>query len=132
MVMQALDLFGMFVHLRADGSATPIAWGPDVWRTLATGKGDWVVGARHGDRPKDFHPNEWEMHPHGDELLHVLGGTIDAIFDESDGERRATLRGGDACLMPRGVWHRLVIREPSDVLFVTPAAGTQLRPVISR
>ncbi len=69
------------------------------------------------------------MHPHGDEFLHLLSGAIDAIFDDAAGERRVALRSGDWCLAPRGVWHRLIIREPSDLLFVTPAAGTRPRPV---
>jgi hypothetical protein len=27
------------------------------------------------------------------------------------------------------VWHRLILREPSDLLFITPAHGTRHRPV---
>ncbi|HEV8143404.1 MAG TPA: cupin domain-containing protein [Methylomirabilota bacterium] len=124
-----LDLFTTFVHLREDGSATPRAWTPDFWRTLVLREGDRIVGARHGAEPSDFHPDMWEMHPRGDELLYLIAGAIEAIFDERSGERLVTLRKGDTCVVPRGIWHRLVIREPSDLLFVTPADGTQLKPV---
>jgi mannose-6-phosphate isomerase-like protein (cupin superfamily) len=123
------DLLSTFVHLRSDGSATSVPWTPDIWRTLALADGDRIVGARRGEMPTDFHPDMWEMHPHGDELLSLLSGAIDAVFDEPGGERVMNLRGGQTCIVPRGVWHRLILREPSDLMFVTPAAGTQLRPI---
>jgi hypothetical protein len=31
--------------------------------------------------------------------------------------------------VPRGIWHRLVLRQPSDLLFITPAHGTRHRAV---
>ena len=46
-----------------------------------------------------------------------------------DGERMIRLRGGQGCIVPRGVWHRLILRQPSERLFVTPPRGTQLRSV---
>ena len=46
-----------------------------------------------------------------------------------DGERMIRLRGGQGCIVPRGVWHRLILRQPGNLLFVTPPRGTQLRPV---
>ena len=44
-------------------------------------------------------------------------------------ERLISLARGATCIVPRGVWHRLIIRQPSDLMFVTPAAGTKIRPV---
>jgi mannose-6-phosphate isomerase-like protein (cupin superfamily) len=124
-----LDLFTTVVHLRADGRALPVTWTPDVWKTLTTGDRDRVVGAKHGVEPADLHAEEWELHPRGDELLYLLAGAIDIVLDEPDGERIFSLQGGQACLVPRGVWHRLILRQPSDLLFVTPASGTQHRLV---
>lgn len=68
------------------------------------------------------------MHPEGDELLYLLSGEIDVLLEESAGDRVVRLRGGEGCLVPRGVWHRLILKEPSDLLFVTPPRGTRLRP----
>lgn len=107
---RALDLFTTFVHRREDGSAMPVAWHADFWRTLAMREGDVVVGARHGNEPGDFHPDEWEMHPRGDEILHLLTGAIDAIFDEPEGERVTPLRGGDTCIVP--AWRVAPTRHP--------------------
>ena len=45
------------------------------------------------------------------------------------GERRVALASGQACLVPRGVWHRVVVREPGRLLFVTYGEGTQHRPL---
>ena len=124
-----LDLFATFVQLRQDGGALPVAWTPDFWKRLVTGDGEWVVGAKHGRTPADFHPDEWEMHPRGDELLYLLSGAIEVILEEPEGKRVVRLEGGQVCVVPRGVWHRLVMHQPSDLLFITPPSGTQLRPV---
>jgi mannose-6-phosphate isomerase-like protein (cupin superfamily) len=124
-----LDPFATLVHLREDGRALPVAWTPDVFRRLATGGGDRVIGAKHGADPADFHADEWEMHPGGDEVLYLLTGAVDVVLDGPGGQRSFGLRGGRACLVPRGVWHRLILRRPSDLLFVTPAHGTRHRPV---
>ena len=123
------DPFATLVHLRENGSALPVGWTPDVFRRLATGDGDRVIGAKHGAEPADFHADEWEMHPGGDEVLYLLTGAIAVVLDEPAGERTFGLRGGRACLVPRGVWHRLILRQPSDLLFITPARGTRHRPV---
>jgi mannose-6-phosphate isomerase-like protein (cupin superfamily) len=127
--MEALDLFVTFMHLSADGGARPVPWTQDFWRTLRAAVGDRVVGAKRGVTPGDFHPGEWEMHPAGDELLHLLTGAIEVVLDEPGGERVVALHAGQTCIVPRGVWHRLMLRQPSDLLFVTPPHGTQLRPV---
>jgi len=125
----AFDPFATLVHLRAEGRAVPVAWTPDVFRALETEVGDRVIGAKHANAPADFHADEWEMHPGGDEVLYLLAGALDVVLEEPGGERTFGLEGGQACLVPRGVWHRLVLRRPSDLLFVTPARGTRHRAV---
>ena len=45
------------------------------------------------------------------------------------GERTVELRAGQGCLVPQGIWHRLILGRPSDLLFVTPAHGTRHQPV---
>ena len=72
------------------------------------------------------------MHPHGEELLLLLSGALDVILDLPDGERTVALTTGGVCLVPRGVWHRMTMRQPSDLVFVTPPTGTRVRPVDPR
>jgi mannose-6-phosphate isomerase-like protein (cupin superfamily) len=83
--------------------------------------GGVVAGAMHvtADTP-------WEMHPDGDESLHLLSGAIDVVQHESVSQT-VELRPGGGCVIPRGAWHRQVVREPGDLLFITPGAGTQHR-----
>ena len=62
----------------------------------------------------------WERHPHGEELVLVLSGSV--RFHLDDGEPMAVaLTAGEAALVPRGTWHRAEIVEPARMLFVTPA-----------
>ena len=68
-----------------------------------------------------------EMHPNGDELLLLLSGKIDIVLEEPGGDRVIELEPGRACVVPAGVWHRQVVREPGAFVFITPGEGTQHR-----
>jgi mannose-6-phosphate isomerase-like protein (cupin superfamily) len=67
--------------------------------------------------------------PAGDELLYLLTGAVRIVLEQPDGERTLALRGGQGFLVPQGVWHRLILDQPTDLLFITPARGTRHRPV---
>lgn len=125
----AFDPFATLVRLRGNGRAQPLPWTRGVFRRLRATDRDRVVGMKHGAAPADFHADQWEMHPAGDELLYLVTGALQVIVEERGGERRFLLRGGQACLVPRRTWHRLVVRRPSDLLFISPARGTQHRVV---
>jgi mannose-6-phosphate isomerase-like protein (cupin superfamily) len=71
----------------------------------------------------------WEMHPGGDECLHLLSGAIDVVVEDGGFSQTIELRAGGACVIPRGKWHRQVVREPGELLFITPGAGTQHRAI---
>lgn len=70
----------------------------------------------------------WEMHSAGDELLYLLSGAMEVVLEESSGNHIIELQAGMACLVPRGVWHRQLMRTPGDLLVITYGKGTQLRP----
>ena len=53
------------------------------------------------------------------------------ILEELHGERVVELRAGEACIVPQGVWHRLLVHESGDLLFLTPGEGTAHRPISS-
>jgi hypothetical protein len=124
-----LDLTRTYVHLGLGGAATPIEVGPTFWESLTSGArhdldDGWLMTSfRMADSPAT-----WEMHPAGDEMILLLAGAIDVALQDGDGERVVALQGRGACIVPRGAWHRALVREPSDVLFITPGAGTQQRP----
>jgi mannose-6-phosphate isomerase-like protein (cupin superfamily) len=80
-------------------------------------------------------PHRGEMHPDGDELLYLVSGRIDVITE--DGGDEATvgaecvepLLPGQAIIVPRGVWHRVDVREPSRLVHITPGPGGKHRPL---
>lgn len=65
-------------------------------------------------------PHAGEMHPDGDELLYLVEGAVDVVLDEEAGERRLSLQPGQAFVVPRAVWHRVMVREPCRLLYFTP------------
>jgi mannose-6-phosphate isomerase-like protein (cupin superfamily) len=69
----------------------------------------------------------WEVHPAGDELLVMLTGAVDVELELPDGVRTVALRAPHAFYVPRGIWHRALVREPGRMLFVTPGEGTRHR-----
>lgn len=68
------------------------------------------------------------MHPEADELLVVVSGAIDVLLEEDGAERVVPLTAGRAAIVPRGVWHRLVVCEPGRLLFVNSRTGMRSRP----
>jgi mannose-6-phosphate isomerase-like protein (cupin superfamily) len=63
------------------------------------------------------------MHPEQDELLYLLDGAIDVLLRadrEKSEEDRLHVKEGQACLIPKGMWHRQVVIAPCKMLFLTP------------
>lgn len=116
------------VHLAPDGTARSIEVDRNFWAALATRtelhSGYLVTRSRmNEDWP------HWEMHPEGEELVVLLSGSIDLVLDDGTREWTVSLRSGSSTwINPRGVWHRAIVHEPSDVLFATAGAGTEHRP----
>ena len=74
-------------------------------------------------------PHGGEMHPDGDELLFLVSGRVTVVLEDSDPPREVELAPGQALVVPRGIWHRLLLREPSQILHVTPGPGGEHRPL---
>ena len=121
-----LDLEDTYLSLDGRGSLNrhPVAgfWetideNPDVLSTLVSAyvsEGDW--------------PN-WEMHPGGDEALVLVEGRMAIILENAGGEQRIEMAPGATCIVPKGVWHRAIVPEPSRFIAITHGAGTQHRAV---
>jgi mannose-6-phosphate isomerase-like protein (cupin superfamily) len=73
--------------------------------------------------------SNWEMHPQADELVILLTGAIDLVFDRDGNEQTVSLRGNEAALVPAGVWHRAIVHEPGTALHLTRGQGSMYRPV---
>ncbi len=74
-------------------------------------------------------PHAGEMHPDGDELLLLLSGRVTVVLEDEDPPRRVALEPGMALVVPRGVWHKVLLDEPSRLLHVTPGPGGEHRPL---
>lgn len=77
-------------------------------------------------------PHAGEMHPDGDELLYLISGRVTVLLEDQEPPRRVGLSPGQALVVPRGVWHRVLLEEPSRILHVTPGPGGEHRPLHSR
>ncbi len=124
----SFNLFKTYVHLEDGPGSLPIEVADDFWVKLST-RADlqegWLVTASHVTEKWD----RWEMHPAGDEVVLLLRGAMDLVLDENEGERVVQLKPGSACIVPKGVWHRAVVNEPSNTLRMTRGVGTERCPV---
>ena len=125
---EAIELTTTYVHLDDGGQGSELPVTEDFWPSLMRGErqlsGRLVIAS---DLAGDT--GHWEMHPAGEELLFLQSGSIEVVM-ERDGETgRVALAAGQACLVPRGAWHRVVVHEPGRLLFITYGEGTQHRPL---
>jgi mannose-6-phosphate isomerase-like protein (cupin superfamily) len=73
-------------------------------------------------------PHGGERHADGDELLLVISGECVAVLDTTDGgTEEIPIRAGDAFVIPKDTWHRLVIDDPCHIVFVTPGPQMEHR-----
>jgi quercetin dioxygenase-like cupin family protein len=116
-----LDLSRTSAGILRDGAITPLA------ATRPPPAVDGLsVGIAITDRPA---PHAGERHPDGDELLHLIAGEAVVLIEQPGGEERVALRAGDACVVPRGLWHRVLPQGPITLLYVTPGPSTERRPL---
>jgi mannose-6-phosphate isomerase-like protein (cupin superfamily) len=121
------ELSTTFVHLRDGGGAEPIEVTPSFWRGSSGKLYDRLVGTFDFNSSEELHSSMQEMHPEADEVLFVVSGAVDVVLQNADAERTVALEAGQAAIVPRGVWHRLVMRQPGRLLFINNRTGMQSR-----
>ena len=73
-------------------------------------------------------PHGGEMHPDGDEVLYLISGKARVVFlDGKDDD--IEMQPGDGLVIPRGLWHRVDILEPCQIVYVTPGPNNQFLPL---
>ena len=123
----AFDLISTYAQLRDDGSALVTDGGDAFWSTLA-GRPELHGGRLLGATAQTKDWSHWEMHPAGDEILILMSGAFGLQIERADGTiETIEMRAGSTCVVPRGLWHRGLAREPGQLVFITPGAGTQHR-----
>lgn len=115
---------GSAVHVAPSG-ATRLLRGDAIRAHLNRQPDGLVLGAFPLATADDVHPDLWEMHPGGDEVLILLAGAL--AVTHLAGTRRASteLRASQGLVMPRGTWHRLTLRASGLLLTLSPPAGTR-------
>jgi quercetin dioxygenase-like cupin family protein len=127
---QAFTLDGTYIHLRPDERASVVEGGEAFWATVdqrrELDKGRLMgIFDQSGDWP------HWERHPAGEEILTLLSGEMEMVIETESGEQRTALVPGQTFVVPQGAWHRGIVKKAGQLLFVTPGAGTEHRPVAS-
>jgi mannose-6-phosphate isomerase-like protein (cupin superfamily) len=64
-------------------------------------------------------PHRGEVHPDGDEILYVISGRL-RVIGESDPTAAIEIGAGDACIVPKGEWHQVIMIEPAQLIHITP------------
>ena len=130
-VDQAADILNSYLHVQDGGKTAQIAVTEKFWGELLSGGRPELDQGRllsafsfAQDWPS------WERHPAGEELVMLLSGSALLLLEDANGERELLLdRVGSYVLVPQGVWHTARTTQPTTLLFLTPGAGTEHRPV---
>jgi mannose-6-phosphate isomerase-like protein (cupin superfamily) len=112
-----IDLVRNFIVLRADGSLESKAQSAGAPPRID----GHSIGIWETDRPA---PHNGEMHPDGDELIIVIEG---AIIVKYDGHIEVPIEQGEAHIVRRGVWHRVIPQGRCRLLYLTPGPNGEFR-----
>jgi mannose-6-phosphate isomerase-like protein (cupin superfamily) len=112
-----------FVHLERDGSATPMRVDGAFWTRLR----EQTLDGRLAGAFRMIRNTGWERLPDGDGLLYLLAGAIDVVLETDAQQHTVELRAGKSLIIPRGTWHRLLVRERGELLFFTPGPRIERR-----
>jgi mannose-6-phosphate isomerase-like protein (cupin superfamily) len=126
----AFDLIDGRVHIEPDGRATITNRKALVAKHMFGKSPEELRGYFVGvyRMTKDW--TSWERHPAGDELVFVVSGKVDLVMEDEDGKDvLIALDSGAACIVPRGVWHRIVVHSHGEALHITPGMGNHYRAV---
>ena len=73
-------------------------------------------------------PHNGEMHPDGDETLYLVSGQVRVTLEYEEDEV-IVMNPGDGMIVPKGIWHRVDILEPSTIVYATPGPNGEYRPL---
>ncbi|QSX77413.1 cupin domain-containing protein [Agrilutibacter solisilvae] len=129
--MTTRDILSTYLHVRDGGKTDAIPASESFWEALA---GGGYPQLDQGRLMSAFTFSEswstWERHPAGEEVVLLLSGAATVVLEEPGGERAVPLsQPGAYVLVPPNTWHTATTTVPTTMLFLTPGAGTEHRPV---
>ena len=119
---RTFDLSRSILGLKRDGKASLVPWEsgpPPRVDGFVIGAPFMTGNAPHGG----------EMHPDADEVIFLISGRVNVVLEEDGVENIVEVGPGQAVVVPRGVWHRVLVREPGQLLHITPGPRGEWRPV---
>lgn len=127
----AFDLAKTYLHLH-DGRAERMEADETFWERVISGARPlpgWLVACFEFPTATDATAGgHSEVHPNGDEIHTCVDGAMTAVLEHPEGYETIDFDAGQSCLVPSGVWHRLVARKPSRIVSLTFGEGTEHRP----
>jgi mannose-6-phosphate isomerase-like protein (cupin superfamily) len=132
-MVSAQNILNTFLHFEEDGAANEVPVTATFWGEVAAGEHPQLD---RGRLMSAFTFSEswptWERHPAGEELVMLVSGAVTVVLEESGQERTVQLsQPGSYVLVPRNTWHTARTAAPATLLFLTPGAGTEHRPVLA-
>ncbi len=120
-----------YLHLDEGNTATVVPVTGDFWPKVMAGqmpqldRGRLMTCFSFGE---DW--STWERHPAGEEAVILLSGAAELLLETPAGIESVRLgEPGSYVLVPRNTWHTARTRVPTKMLFITPGAGTDNKPV---
>ncbi len=121
-IIKSVDLSKQVFHIHRDQSITAV---DQTDEHDEAGQDGFTLGVV---TMTEDAPHGGEMHPDGDEIILVISGRLAVSCDDEPGVRQE-LRTGDACIIPRGQWHRVHILEPTTLMYMTSGPNNEHRPL---
>lgn len=116
-MVEAVDIQAALARLavlKGRTPTTPAAESAAAFATLATFRdGGIFAGSFEGE-------SDWERHPNGDELVHVLAGRTRLTVVTAAGPEVLELGAGMLTVVPQGCWHRFQAPDGVTVMTMTP------------
>jgi mannose-6-phosphate isomerase-like protein (cupin superfamily) len=69
---------------------------------------------------------QWERHPGGDELLHVVEGRLHLRILDGDETIESEVGPGEVAIVPKGLWHSPQPIGEVTLVYITPIEGSEL------
>lgn len=125
------SIFSTYLHFRDGGRADEVPVSASFWEEVIAGKRPQLDQGRLMTAFTFSEPwSQWERHPAGEELVMLISGAATVVLEESGRERTVRLaEPGSYVLVPPNVWHTARTSVPTTMLFLTPGAGTDHRPI---
>jgi mannose-6-phosphate isomerase-like protein (cupin superfamily) len=120
---EPFDPSAVTIGIHRDGAIRVVPRAPGAPRRID----GHVLGAPRMTAPA---AHAGEMHPDGDELVMLVSGRASVVlYDGERIDRVVPLGAGQAIVIPRGVFHRVVPDGPIQILHLTPGPRGEWRPL---